>query len=96
MNKLELIDALRVEAGLTKPESGTLVDLFFNEMTEALANGDRVEIRGLCSFSSKSMEPTAVGIRKQARKSRSIQRSCHFSSVDWNLRGVSTDRKHKS
>jgi integration host factor subunit beta len=26
------------------------VHLFFNEISNALANGDRVEIRGLCSF----------------------------------------------
>lgn len=27
-----------------------VVELFFSEMTSALANGDRVEIRGFCSF----------------------------------------------
>ena len=26
------------------------MNLFFDEMANALANGDRVEIRGLCSF----------------------------------------------
>ena len=50
MNKLELIEALKTEAGLTKNEATAVVNLFFNEMIDALANGDRVEIRGLCSF----------------------------------------------
>jgi integration host factor subunit beta len=50
MNKLELINTLRFEADLTKSEAATIVDLFFNEMANALAEGDRVEIRGLCSF----------------------------------------------
>ena len=50
MNKLELIEALKAEAGLTKNEATAVVNLFFNEMIDALANGDRVEIRGLCSF----------------------------------------------
>jgi len=50
MNKLELIATLKAEAGLTKTESAAVVDLFFDEMSEALAGGDRVEIRGLCSF----------------------------------------------
>jgi len=27
-----------------------IVDMFFDEMSNALAKGDRVEIRGLCSF----------------------------------------------
>ena len=53
MNKLELIQALKDSNGLSKPEAQKVVDLFFNEMTEALANGDRVEIRGFCSFSVK-------------------------------------------
>ncbi len=50
MNKLDLIAALKNEAELTKSEAAAVVDLFFNEMANALAKGDRVEIRGLCSF----------------------------------------------
>ena len=50
MNKLELIKALKESNGLSKSEAATIVDLFFNEIANALAKGDRVEIRGLCSF----------------------------------------------
>jgi len=50
MNKLELIKALKESNGLSKSEAATIVDLFFNEMANALAKGERVEIRGLCSF----------------------------------------------
>jgi integration host factor subunit beta len=50
MNKLELIKALKENNGLSKFEAAAVVDLFFNEMANALAEGDRVEIRGLCSF----------------------------------------------
>ena len=50
MNKLDLTVALKNEAELTKSEAAAVVDLFFNEMANALAKGDRVEIRGLCSF----------------------------------------------
>ena len=50
MNKLELVEVLKEEAELTKNEAKKVVDLFFDEMSNALANGDRVEIRGLCSF----------------------------------------------
>ena len=50
MNKLELIEALKTEAGLTKSEATAVVNLFFDEMANAMARGDRVEIRGLCSF----------------------------------------------
>ena len=50
MNKMELIDTLRFEAEITKSEAAAVVNLFFKEMANALAEGDRVEIRGLCSF----------------------------------------------
>jgi len=53
MNKLGLIEKLRNKADLTKNEARKVVDLFFDEMSNALANGDRVEIRGLCNFHVK-------------------------------------------
>ncbi len=59
MNKLELIVALKNETELTKFEAAAVVDLFFNEMANALANGDRVEIRGLCSFYVKKYKAYA-------------------------------------
>jgi len=50
MNKLDLIDALKKEADITKNEAAAAVMLFFDKMAESLAKGDRVEVRGLCSF----------------------------------------------
>jgi len=50
MNKLELINVLKEESGLNKSEAAAVVHVFFDEMSNALAKGDRVEIRGLCSF----------------------------------------------
>ena len=50
MNKIELIQALKGSNHLSKSEAERIVNLFFNEMADALAQGDRVEIRGLCSF----------------------------------------------
>jgi len=50
MNKLELIQALKENNGLSKSEAAKIVNLFFNAMAGTLAKGGRVEIRGLCSF----------------------------------------------
>ena len=50
MNKLELIAMLKNECRLSKKEAATVIDLFFGNIATALAGGDRVEIRGLCSF----------------------------------------------
>ena len=50
MNKGDLIEALAKEVGLGKAQAKKAVELFFDAMTEALANGDRVEVRGFCSI----------------------------------------------
>ncbi len=50
MNKADLIEALAKEVGLSKTQAKKAIELFFNEMAEALANGDRVEVRGFCSI----------------------------------------------
>lgn len=56
MTKSDLISALKNEHDITKPEATYIVNLFFDEMSNALANGDRVEIRGLCSFHVKKYD----------------------------------------
>jgi len=56
MNKLELIDMLKNECRLSKKEAAAIVDLFFDSMSEALAKGDRVEVRGLCSLYIKEYQ----------------------------------------
>ena len=50
MNKSTLIETLRNETGLSKSKSEQVVDLFFDQMSEALTDGDRVQIRGLFAF----------------------------------------------
>ena len=53
MNKSNLIENLSGEAGLTIKKADKLVSLVFHEMSEALAKGERVEIRGFGSFKIK-------------------------------------------
>ncbi len=53
MNKLKLISELSKQNGLSKAESQKVVELFFSAMADTLAQGDRVEIRGLCAFKVK-------------------------------------------
>ena len=50
MNKAELMAALKNEARITKKEATAVVETFFGDMANALARGDRVEIRGFCTF----------------------------------------------
>ncbi len=57
MNKAELVEALRKETGLSRVKAEQVVELLFDQMADALARGDRVEVRGLCSFHVKKYRP---------------------------------------
>jgi integration host factor subunit beta len=50
MNKSELIEQLAVTKDISTKRAEEIVNLIFGSMTEALVNGDRIEIRGLGSF----------------------------------------------
>ncbi len=53
MTKAELIEALSNEAGLTRSKAKEIVKAFFGEISNALAKGDRAEIRGFGSLKVK-------------------------------------------
>jgi integration host factor subunit beta len=53
MNRTDLVAALAKESDLSKTKAEAVVELFFEAMADALARGDRVEIRGFCSFFTK-------------------------------------------
>ena len=53
MTKYDLIEKLRRETDLPLKKADKLVTLVFREMSEALAKGERVEIRGFGSFKIK-------------------------------------------
>ena len=54
MNKSELIMALKTQAKISKLEAERVVQIFFDNMTDTLARGERIEIRGLCGFFIKN------------------------------------------
>jgi integration host factor subunit beta len=50
MNKSELIEALAEKINMPMREAGSITNTLIDTMTEALANGDSIEIRGFGSF----------------------------------------------
>lgn len=56
MNKQDLISELCRQNGLSKAESKQVVERFFGAMADAMSQGDRVEIRGLCAFKVKTYD----------------------------------------
>lgn len=56
MNRSELIEHLAIKRDISNRRAEEIVNLIFNSMTEAMIEGDRIEIRGLGSFVIKSYE----------------------------------------
>lgn len=54
MNKSQLIEKLALLTNQTNKVAEGSVNIFFNNIKQALANGDKVEIRGFGSFLLKS------------------------------------------
>ncbi|QEM68475.1 integration host factor subunit beta [Geobacter sp. FeAm09] len=56
MNKSELIEQLAIRKDISNKRAEEIVNLIFNSMTEAMVEGERIEIRGLGSFVIKSYD----------------------------------------
>ncbi|UCG11327.1 MAG: integration host factor subunit beta [Deltaproteobacteria bacterium] len=53
MNKSQLIERVAQNEGITVKDSASVVSVVFDTITESLAKGGRVEIRGFGSFKVK-------------------------------------------
>jgi integration host factor subunit beta len=86
MNKLDLIEELRNKTELNTSEARNVVDLFFDEMSNALANGDRVEIRGFCSFYVKPYKAYTGRNPKTGEQTRVKPKNLPFFKVGRKLK----------
>lgn len=57
MTKAELVDNVADKANLTKKQTEVIVNILFNSITEALSDGDKVELRGFGSFRIRARNP---------------------------------------
>ncbi len=78
MNKSDLIEALSKDTGLTIRKAEEVVKTVFNSMANALADGNRMEIRGFGSFKIKHYDGYTGKNPKQANLSRSSPKRCPF------------------
>ena len=67
MTKRELIKKIKKQCRLTTTEAAEVVDTIFGEMTDALVNQDRIEIRGMFSLHVKEYK-SYVGRNPQTGK----------------------------
>ncbi len=75
MKKVELVEAVAEETGLTKADATKAIDATFKAITNALANGDKVPLVGFGTFdvseraaregrNPRTGEPVAIAARK--------------------------------
>lgn len=53
MNKTELVAMVAEKAGLSKKDAGAALDSTLNVITDAVANGDKVQLVGFGTFETK-------------------------------------------
>jgi integration host factor subunit beta len=78
LNKFELTQKLKDKSNLTGQEASDLVELFFSEMTKAFIAGERIEIRGLCSFFIKKYEGYTGRNPKTGKKVKVVSKKLPF------------------
>ena len=54
MNRFELIKTLQKKTNISMREAELVVERFFGGISDAFADGERVEIRRFCTFSVKN------------------------------------------
>jgi integration host factor subunit beta len=57
MTKAELVEKVADKIQLTKKQAETVVNILLNSITEALSEGDKVELRGFGSFRIRNRNP---------------------------------------
>jgi len=68
MTKADLIDEVSKIANMTKKETETIVNTIFDNITDALSKGDKVELRGFGSFRVERGRSPETGPVLQGRK----------------------------
>ncbi len=56
MKKVELVEAVAEEAGLTKADATKAIDAMLKTITNALANGDKIPLVGFGTFAVSKRE----------------------------------------
>lgn len=92
MTKAELIEKVAEDIKLTKKQTEIIVNTVFKSITDALSNGDKVELRGFGSFKIKKRGPRE-GRNPKTGKSVSIPaKNVPFFKAGKELRDMVDDK----
>ena len=87
LTKAEMAEALFNQLGLNKREARELVDLFFEEVREALSTGSQVKLSGFGNFDlrDKNQRPGNHGDSQRERLRRRRRWWIYLLSAGWPL-----------
>jgi integration host factor subunit beta len=88
MNRSELIEELKDKASINRKHSETIVDAFFDAISDALSNDGRIEIRGFGSFSVKEYRPYIGRNPKSGEKIEVAPKKLPFFRVGKELKAL--------
>ncbi len=86
MNKSELIEALAEKTNMPIREAGSVTNTLIEAMTEALARGESIEIRGFGSFVVKQYDSYVGRNPKTGEKIQVAPKKLPFFKVGKDLR----------
>jgi integration host factor subunit beta len=86
MNKSDLMNLLAEEKGVSLLTAKEIVDMFFDDMTQTLIKGDRVEIRGFGTFKVKAYKGYTGRNPKTGEKTEVKSKRLPFFKVGKELR----------
>jgi integration host factor subunit beta len=86
MNKSELIEALAQDINIPHREAAAITNTIINTMTEALAKGESIEIRGFGSFVIKKYDSYEGRNPKTGKKIKVKPKKLPFFKVGKDLR----------
>jgi integration host factor subunit beta len=93
MNKSELIEALAQDIGVPHREAAAITNTVIDTMTEALARGESIEIRGFGSFVIKEYGSYEGRNPKTGKKIKVSPKKLPFFKVGKDLREQVNRRK---
>ena len=86
MKKSDLMNRLAEEKGFSLSTANEIVNLFFDDMTQTLIKGDRVEIRGFGTFKMKAYRGYTGRNPKTGEKTEVKSKRLPFFKVGKELR----------
>ena len=86
MTKAELVECIALETGVSKKDTGIIVNMILDNIGRALVQNDKVELRGFGSFRTRDRQPRIGRNPKTGDKVEVPQKKVPFFKPGKNLK----------